>query len=175
MTKELVQLMQANASNLINQLIIDQKPFNLVIHQNDDWSSKLPESIMKQFPETLVLNISGEVFEHIEWDEGNPEITMMFGDEPFTKVIYSSDIVGIIDSDNQPMLINRIPQVIPQVMNQEPEAVEDGDKYLKPKNKEDWLKEVIKDGVTFLEAEKSVNSFMKNNPDIFKIKEVVND
>jgi len=164
MTEQLIQTMQENAIRLINQLIIDQKPFNLIIHQNDDWSSKLPDNIIAQFPDTLVLNIAGEVFEHIDWVEGNPELTMMFSDEEFTKVIYPEDILGIIDSNNQPMLINQIPKSLPQ----EPKIVEDEDKYLKPKNKEDWVKEVIKDGVTFLEAEQSVNSFMKNNSDLFK-------
>jgi len=167
MTNELITIMQNNAKTLLTQLIIDEVPFNLIIHQNDDWDNKLPDEMIKQFPETLTLSISDEVFDHIEWDNEDPRFTMMFGEGEYSKTIYASDILAIVDTSNQPMLINRIPKAPKTVPETTQETTKD-EKYIKPKNKEDWVKEAIKDGISVLNAETSINAFMKNNKDLFK-------
>lgn len=161
---------------LLNALIADEQPFRLVIHQNDDWDYPLPEAVVLENPNHLIMNITAEVFEHIFYEDSEskePTLKMMFptpdGDAAeFHKTIRPEDIVAIVNlADNQPLMLNNF-NLTKALTREEQGILEEtmNETYFKPRTKDEWIQNTVEDGISEEDAQRSIEAFMKNNPDI---------
>ena len=164
-TEETKEILRENALKVLNQLIFDKEEFKLLLHQRNDWDFELPEEMLKQFPDTLPLDIAGEVFDHIEYEDDVPILKMMFADQEYNKEIQPEDILAIVNiKTGQPIIINDFK---PDENLEEISEVEDGI-YYKPTTRERWLKEVQDEGIDYSSATRSIDCFLENNPNLFK-------
>jgi len=154
-SKNIKKLMYTNSYILLTNMIIEQEPFRLVIWNNNNWSEKLPEDVMKQYPKQLVIDIKDQTLEDTFIDEdGSVVLSCSFSpDVIYTKTIFETDIIGIIDLNGQPMHLNNFK---PDAEIEEVTA-----------SKELLLKELLNDGAPKENVINSINAFAKNNPGMF--------
>jgi len=158
-----------NTLTLLHTLIAENQPFRIVIHQNNDWDNPLPDEVLTKHKDNLTLDMTLEALEQVQYDEGSefPVFKIMFGDMEYNKEIYPEDVIAIINiADNQPLIINSFNFSKQKTPEPEPEIQDDV--YKRPTNKKDWINDCVADGITSEQAERSVNAFMKNNPNLFK-------
>lgn len=108
-------VMVDNMHKLLCTMMMARVPFRIVLWNNDDWSNKLPESIMKDYPEQLILDIKEDILEESWVEEEKVYFSIMFNGEEtieYLKEIRGEDIVVIMSEDNQPIQINDFREII---------------------------------------------------------------
>ena len=156
-------ILRENAYSVMTQLISEYTPFRLVLWQNDNWDIPLPKDILERMPDHLTLDISTEVLDHISYEEdGSVVLCIMFGDTEYYKVVEYDEIVAIVSmQDGQPYALCNFPQ--------EPKVQKDYEDIVKrPETREQWIQEIVEDGIDVESAERSVSSFMKYNENLLK-------
>ena len=106
-----------------------------------------------------------EALEQVQYDEGSefPVFKIMFGEDEFNKEIYPEDVIAIINiQDNQPLIINSFNLSKKETV----EEVTQDDTYKRPTTVQEWIDNTVEDGITPEQATKSINAFMKNNPEL---------
>ena len=158
---EVKETMRESAYSLLEIMILENFPFRVVLWNNNNWDKPLPKDIMASFPSQIVLDIKEMALEESYIDENTGEVIIatMFEGNEYTKSIIYDEIVAILDLQGQPYILNNFEQntILP-------------DKVFtnKPKTKMDLLSLVIADGIPAEAATKSIDAFMKYNPNLFK-------
>lgn len=154
MNKNLKEVMYANSYTLISALILNAEPFRLVLWNNNDWDMELPESVMKSFPEQLVIDIKDQTLKDASVDENNNIIikASFSPDVVYTKILSPYDVLGVLSIDNKPLQLNSF---------KPDEKIKD-----MTASKEKLFNELLKDKVPEDKAIQSINAFAKNNPNL---------
>ena len=152
---DIKDILRENAYSVMTQLISEYVPFRLVLWQNDNWDLPLSEELLKAMPDHLTLDITTEVLDHISYEEdGSVVLCIMFGDTEYNKLVEYDEIVAIVNMENgQPYTLCNFPQ--------EPKETNRGPK--RPNTKDEWVKEIVEDGIDIESAMRSVNALIKYN------------
>jgi len=157
--KNIKEVMRDNAINLVEILLLEKQEFRVVLWTEQcDFSNGLPKDIKDSFSTQLPLDIKDQALEDSWVDEDTGEITLgvMFGDELTELKLQDSQIIAILDLAGQPFIIN----------NFEPD--EPKKPVMKPKTKVELLNSLKDYGIKEEDLDRSVQAFMKFNPDILK-------
>jgi len=159
LTLEVRELMRENALDLVEILIQEQQAFRIVIWNNDNWNHDLPEQITEAFPVQIVLDIKQATLEESFIDESTGEviITTMFEGSEYMKVLKGDEIVAVLDLEGKPYVVNDF----------SPEEMEEYvfDSFL-PTTKEEIIELAMLDGCEKEAVTRSLDVFIKNNPDL---------
>jgi hypothetical protein len=155
-------VMRTMAYELAELLILEDFPFRLIIWNNDNWNKPLPDNIMEKFPAQIVIDIKELALKDSFIDENTGEliINTYFNDAPYSKVLDFEEIVAILDLDGQPLIVNNFEPETPfnkPVLNRK-----------KLQNKKDLVDLIVSEGIDEEDAYRSVNAFIKNNPNLTK-------
>jgi len=162
LTEDIKDVMRENAHNLVEIMLLEQVPFRLVLWNNDNWNKDLPDEIMKNFPSQILLDIKEAALEESYIDEATGEIiiTTNFYNEEYMKVLEFDEIVAVLDLTGQPYILNNF--------QPEEKIKETPEEFLSfvPKTVDELVEMAVAEGIPAENAEKSINAFMKNNPDL---------
>jgi len=154
---EIKEQMRENSHSLVEVMILEEQAFRLVLWNNNNWSSPLPEKIMESFPNQLVIDIKDMALDESYVDEATNEIILCtsFEGEVYTKVLQYDEIIAVLDLKGQPYTLNNFEQE-----TVEPDVVYD---MKPPANRQEWINIAVSGGIEEAQAEKSINAFIKNN------------
>jgi len=169
LTLEVRELLREMSYALVEALLKEEEEFRIVIWNNNNWDYDLPKNIMDKFPNQLVLDFKDGSIQESYVDDKTGEIVLVtvFEGEKNQKILKENEIVAVLDLSGQPMILNNFP----------PDNFEDSyekeEKLLEfPLSKKDVISFAQNDGISFECAERSFDSFIKNNP---KLKEIFSD
>jgi hypothetical protein len=143
-------------------MILDGIPFRIVLWNNNNWDTNLPDKIMEAFPVQIVLDIKEMALQNSYTDEATGEIVLStaFEGSEYQKILNYDEIIAVLDLNGQPYILNNFQQdqkiTLEDVIN---------DNFL-PRTKNDVIEMVMSDGVPVEAAQRSINAFIKFNPDI---------
>lgn len=162
---EIKEQMRENAHSLVEIMILEGQPFRIVLWNNDNWDMPLPDTIMESFPSQLVLDIKEMALQESYIDENTGEIVLvtMFNNREYSKILNYDEIVGILDLNGQPYVLNTFKQEKQTEM-----IVSDMINSFVPKTVDDLVELAVSDGIPEENAKRSIDAFMQNNP---KLKE----
>lgn len=153
MNKDIHKLINKNVYELARTMVTHKEPFKLIIWNNDDWDRPLPDYIMMDYPEHIVLDLESEEFEDCFVNESKEIVlNIYFADDPYTKILKPEDIVGVFTIQGEAISVNT--------------------KYNKITNditRSDILRSLQEVGINKLQSVKSLDSFLENLPSIKKI------
>jgi len=157
LTQEVKEVMRENAMALVAVLLDEGVPFNLVLWNKDNWDKPLPEEIMKKFPVQLPLDMKEQTLEdsYFEALEGIVINTFFQGKE-YSKILEEDEILGILDLSGHPLQLNNFKPNEEDVKNTKNTI----------KTKEELLSSLVADGISEEGAQRSINIFLENNPNL---------
>jgi hypothetical protein len=162
LTYEVKETMRENAKALVESMILDRVPFRLVLWNNDNWNMPLPDEIMTSFPTQIVLDIKEQSLDDSFVDENTGEIIIstVFLTKEFHKVVEYDEIIAVLDFTGQPYILNNFKMEEKITLEQ---VVQEN--FL-PQTKTEVIEMVMSEGIPVESAQRSINAFIKNNPDI---------
>ena len=96
MKSELVrEVLMLNGYRLVYTFIAESEPFRLVLWNNDSWDKPLPENIMENYPEELILDFTDDVLTNCYTEEGEIHISVYFDDEIYHKKLFAWEIIAV--------------------------------------------------------------------------------
>jgi len=146
--------LRKNSLEVVKKFLEESQEFRLVMWNNDDWDSDLPQDIMRDYPKQILLDITEEVQDNCYVNEDRVLLYLMFGDIEYSKELFPEDIVAILDLEGQPYIVNNFD-------------------YEKARNtsisdsitKDDMIESLVDlSEISIDHAKKSVNAMLKNNP-----------
>jgi len=163
LTYEIREVMRESARALVEIMILENKPFRIVLWNDDNWNKPLPKRIMDAFPIQIVLDIKDAALDNSYIDESTGEIILVtvFDEEEYSKVLEYDEIIAVLDLDGQPYILNNF-------VKEKPLTIENIASSFIPQTKAEVIEMVISDGIPKEDAERSINAFIRNNPDIAK-------
>ena len=104
--------------NLVRTFLEAGMPFRLILTPEDTWNKALPDSVLEQSQDMMVLDIDGQSLEDSFYNEESVDIYIVTGfeREAYVRLIDAYDIMGVIDIHTQtPLMIKPYDSTRPDI------------------------------------------------------------
>jgi len=164
MTNEVKNVLRESAMSLVEIMLLENEPFRIVLWNNDNWNAPLPKRILESFPTQLVLDIKDQALDDSYIDPATGEIIIctVFDGAEYIKVLEYGEIIAVLSLDGQPYILNDFAQdKEEEVLTAKEERV-----VYEPQSVDELVEIVSSEGIPKESAKKSIDCFMKNNPEL---------
>ncbi len=160
--KNVVTVLMATNYELVKAMITDKREFRLVLWNNNNWDTPLPDEIMEKYPNEITLDFKETAFDNSFVDEeGKIVLSTMFADTEYLKVLSHDEILAVIDIEtNRAMSLNIfLPRNIS--IKETDETINNmAQQISKPTNKVT----MSNDNIDPATSKRSLEAFKRNNP-----------
>jgi len=159
--------LRESALEIAEILLLEDQEFRIVIWNNDNWNNPLPQRIMEAFPTQLVLDIKEQSLEDSYVDENTGEIVIctVFDGVEYMKILEIGELIAVLSLDGQPYILNDFPQE-DNVIHEIVKEIRDNTAYIFPTSFDEMVEMLTSDGIPEEGAKRSLEMFMKNNPQL---------